>query len=303
MTNKVDVQIEKKSQLGAPIWVNTNRPGSYNNAPNEQVLQTELNATIILGGATKNTPDIAKTKNTATITLVAGMSTAIKGKQPPLDAGKLELSNKFYYDSAVIQISEETNVDSNFGARIVDINAQNASAVAIKADEVRLFSRGSCKIITGIDQMEKDQVTKDPNAPSHPNRDFSGIHLIANNAVDAEEQLHPLVLGRNLEEFLNKILDEIQNIHGKIKEVFDAQAIINEALRDHTHISDFTASPLPPWTDPKMLASIEEGQIKINTLTELVTTTKTIPNIENLRNNYLVKNPNKYINSYYNKTN
>ncbi len=303
MTNKVEEQIKKKSQLGAPIWVNANRPGSYNNAPNEQVLQTELNATIILGGATKNTPDIAKTKNTATITLVAGMSTAIKCKQPPPDAGKLELSNKFYYDSAVIQISEETNVDSNFGARIVDINAQNASAVAIKADEVRLFSRGSCKIITGIDQMEKDQVTKDPNAPSHPNRDFSGIHLIANNAVDTEEQLHPLVLGRNLEEFLNKVLDEIQNIHGKIKEVFDAQAIINEALRDHTHISDFTASPLPPWTDPKMLASVEEGQVKINTLTELVTTTKTIPNIENLRNNYLVKNPNKYINSYYNKTN
>lgn len=302
MTNKIDQQISRKSQLGPPVWVNANRPAAYNNAPNEQVLQTELNATIILGGATKNTPEMARTKNTATITLVAGMSTAIKGKQPA-DAAKLELSNKFYYDSAVIQISELTNVDSNFGARIVDTNAQNASAVAIKADEVRLFSRGSCKIITGIDQMEKDKVTKDPNAPSHPNRDFSGIHLISNNAVDNEQQLHPLVLGRNLEEFLNKVLDEIQNLHAKIKEVFDAQAIINEALRDHTHISDFTAAPLPPWTDPKMLASVEQGQFQINTLTELLTTTKTIPNIENLRNNYLVKNPNKYINSYYNKTN
>lgn len=302
MTNKIDQQISKKSQLGPPVWVNANRPAAYNNAPNEQVLQTELNATIILGGATKNTPEIARTKNTATITLVAGMSTAIKGKQPA-EAAKLELSNKFYYDSAVIQISELTSVDSNFGARIVDRNAENASAVAIKADEVRLFSRGSCKIITGIDQMEKDKVTKDPNAPSHPNRDFSGIHLIANNAVDNEQQLHPLVLGRNLEEFLNKVLDEIQNLHAKIKEVFDAQSIINQALRDHTHISDFTAAPLPLWTDPKMLASVEEGQFQINTLTELLTTTKTIPNIENLRNNYLVKNPNKYINSYYNKTN
>ena len=164
MTNKIYQQISKKSQLGPPVWVNANRPAAYNNAPNEQVLQTELNATIILGGATKNTPEIARTKNTATITLVAGMSTAIKGKQPA-DAAKLELSNKFYYDSAVIQISELTNVDSNFGARIVDTNAQNASAVAIKADEVRLFSRGYCKIITGIDQMEKDKVTKDPNAP------------------------------------------------------------------------------------------------------------------------------------------
>lgn len=301
--NKIEKQIESKSQLVPPIWVNANRPGAYNNAPNEHVLQSDLNATIILGGATKNTPEIARTKNTATITLVAGMSTAVKGKQPPPDAGKLELSNKFYYDSAVIQISEQTSVDSNFGAKIYDKNAQNSSAVAIKADEVRLFSRGSCKIITGIDQMEKDQVTKDSSAPSHPNRDFSGIHLIANNAVDSEEQLQPLVLGRNLEEFLNKILDEIQNIHAKIKEVSDAQALINEALRDHTHISDFTAAPLPMWTDPKLLASVQEGQMQITKLTELIATTKTIPNIENLRNNYLVKNPNKYINSYYNKTN
>jgi hypothetical protein len=303
MTNTTDNHIKQKSLLGPPIWVNANRPGSYNNAPNEQVWQTDINATIILGPATKNTPEIAKTKNTATITLVAGMTTAIKGKQPPVDAAKLELSNKFYYDSAVLQISEQTDVDANFGARIVDKNAKNASAVAIKADEVRLYSRGSCKIITGMDQMDKDQVTKDANAPIHPNRDFSGIHLIANNAVDTEEQLQPLVLGRNLEDFLNKILDEIKNIHAKIKEVFDAQSIINEALRDHTHISDFTASPLPPWTDPKMLASVEQGQARINILTELITSTKTIPNIENLRNNYLVKNPNKYINSYYNKTN
>jgi hypothetical protein len=298
-----DQQIKHNSLMTPAVWVNSSRPASYNNAPNEQVLQTDLNATIILGGSTKNTPDIARTKNTATITLVSGMGTAIKGLQPPQDAGILELSNKFYYDSAVIQISELTNVDSNFGARIRDKNAENSSAVALKADEIRLFSRGSVKIITGIDQMEKDQIVKDSKAPSHPNRDFSGIHLIANNSAISEEQLHPLVLGRNLEEFLNKILDEIQAVYATIKEVADAQLSINEAIRDHTHISDFTAAPLPPWTDPKLISAIAVSNARITFLSELRTSTKKIPNLENLRNNYLVKNPNKYINSYYNKTN
>lgn len=199
------------------------------------------------------------------------------------------------------KLANKQMFDANFGARIKDRKAENASAIALKADEIRLFSRGSVKIITGMDQ--RDKLISDKEAPSHPKRDFSGIHLIANNAVNVESELHPIVLGRNLEEFLNEVLNEINNIHSIINLITKQQSIINKAIMQHTHLDIFTQSPLPPYTDPALSAAIEICGTKITKLTEIDANTKTVPNIENLRKNYLTKNPNKYINSYYNKTN
>ena len=209
----IEIELEKQSKLKPPIYVNLKKPADYDSALGENVITSDLNTHIILGGATQNTPEIVKGIYNSTITMVSGMGTAIKNRPPPLTAGKITLSPKFYYDSAVIQISEQTNIDSNFGARIRDPKAENASAIALKADEVRLFSRGSVKIITGIDQHDTPlSADKETMPPSHPKRDYSGIHLIANNSAETETQLHPLVLGRNLQEFLNEVLNEINNL-------------------------------------------------------------------------------------------
>lgn len=302
MSKEQDLIRLKSLSTPAP-YVSVRNVGKLKASPNELILNSELNNYIILGGAPQNTPEITKALYNSTITLVAGVGTAIKNKPPKGD--NLQLSNKFYYDSAVIQISEQTDVDSNFGSKNTsDLFAKNSSAIAMKADEIRLFSRGSVKIVTGIDQMEKDQVSKnDPDAPTHLKRDFSGISLVANNAVETDEELHPLVLGRNLEEFLNKVLDEINGLYSTIYLLFDYQMKINEAVKNHTHLCNFTLLPLSPNTDAVLLSVINNKNEDIAKLSKMdVESYKTV-NIENLRKNYLVKNPGKYINSYYNKTN
>lgn len=299
----IDSGLERQNKYWPSIYVNAPRPAPFDFAPTETpITHPELNACIILGGATQNTPEIVKGTYNSTITLVSGMATAIKNQPPPTNPnGKISLSGHFYYDSAVLQISEQTNVDANFGARIKDKKAENASAIALKADEVRLFSRGSVKIITGMDQ--RDKLIPDKDAPSHPKRDFSGIHLIANNAVETESQLHPLVLGRNLQEFLNEILNEITSLYSLIGLITECQVGINKTIKDHVHFDVFTQQPTIRGCDPELNMKCVEGNEILMKLTAIDTNTKSIPNIENLRKNYLTKNANKYINSYFNKTN
>jgi hypothetical protein len=300
----IDIELEKQSKLKPSIYVNVKKPADYESALDENVITSDLNTHIILGGATQNTPEIAKGTYNSTITLISGMGTAIKNKPPPLTASKMSFSPKFYYDSALIQISEQTNVDSNFGAKIKDPKSENVSAIALKADEVRLFSRGTVKIITGIDQYDTPlPANKDVPPPSHPKRDYSGIHLIANNSVERETELHPLVLGRNLQEFLNEVLNEITNLHSLIHLITEHQSRIYNSLMGHTHFDIFSQGPLPRYTDPELIADVVQSDEEIKKLTIIDAHTKKVPNIENLRKNYLTKNPSKYINSYYNKTN
>jgi hypothetical protein len=139
--------------------------------------------------------------------------------------------------------------------------------------------------------------------PSHPKRDYSGIHLIGNNSAEVVDELHPLVLGRNLEEFLNKILNEITNIYSVIQQFSDKQTSINDAVREHTHLSDFTAKELLRGTDPLLVGNMILNNSDIKQLLNINNSTSRIPNVETLRKTYLSKNQNTYINSPHNKTN
>lgn len=296
-------KIKKESELLPSPYVSVRTISELKGSPNELVLNCDTNAEIVLGGAPQNTPEIAKAIYNSNITMVAGRGTAIKNYPAPSDK-VVPFSNKFYYDSAVIQISEQTNVDDNFGSKNKDSKAENCSAIALKADEIRLFSRGSIKIITGIDQMEKDQIVKsDPNAPSHPAINFSGISLIAGNSSENDGDLQPLVLGNNLVEFLTEVLKEMKQTYATIYQAFQAQVLINEAIMKHTHLCNFTLNPLTSFTDPKLNGTIIEKNTDIRNLTNRDVHIKRTTNIDTLRNNYLEKNPVFYINSYYNKTN
>lgn len=304
MSSEIQLEINNKSKLQPALHVNVKKPADYDNTSSENVITSDLNTHIILGGKVQNNPDIAKAAYNSTITLVSGMATAIKNNAPKLsEAGKLTLSPQYYYDSAVIQICEQTNVDSNFGAKIRDPLATNCSAIALKADEVRLFSRGTVKIITGIDQRDTPLPPNTNNPPpSHPKREYSGIHLIANNSAETVGELHPLVLGRNLELFLNEIIEEITKIYGVIQTLSDNQTVINNTISDHTHLSDFTGAQLLRWTDPEASAKITHYNGEIKQLITIKNPLR-VAKLNNLKTTYLVSNQNTYINSPHNKTN
>lgn len=263
----------------------------------ETIKQGESNSLIVIGktsaGPVGYGNPAVKNINASSIVCAAGVGTALKNSQVPQDA-KVQFSPNFYYESAVIYISEQTDIDEdfNYGGRT---KVYDSSAIALKADELRMFSRGEIRLVTGMDKNDSPV----PGGPNHSNRDNVGISLIANNN---DVDLQFMVKGDNLLDFLTKVLDEMKRMYGKIVEGFDAQSLINEAVSKHTHMSDFTTLPLVPYTDPNLNALMETGQKLINQMQNNIKTTRT-NHIENLRNNYLSKNSTKYINSSFNKVN
>lgn len=263
----------------------------------EVIKQGESNSIIVIGktGAGPAGYGNPGTKgiNASSIVHAAGVGTAVKNQQIPQDA-RVQFSPNFYYESAVIFISEQTDIDDDFNYAGIN-KSYDTSAIALKADEVRMFSRGEIRLVTGMDKTESPV----PGGPNHPNRDNCGISLIANNN-DADLQF--MVKGQNLLEFLGKVLDEMKRMYQKINEGFNAQSIINEAVSKHTHMSNFTASPLLPYTDPNLNEMMQHGQSMINKMESNITSMRT-NHIESLRKNYLSENSAKYINSKFNKVN
>jgi hypothetical protein len=298
---------EKQSQISTSPNFRVGKSAIHSPTVSQKEIASEANASILIGSSTANMEDKGK-QNSSTITLIAGIGTAIKNSQVSPDS-KVELSPKHYYDSAVISICEQTDPDYNWGSSgwlNTDIESNNSSAIVLKADELRFFSRGGIKLVTRVDQQKKDLIIDDPKAPQHPKRDPTGIWLISNDEENSNSGFpQPMVKGDNLIDFLNKTLNELNKIHGLINKLFEAQDQINQCIRDHTHMSDFTAAPLLRDLDPPTIAKLEANSAIINDLSVKKIYTRYVTNIENLRKNYLRDSaPNTtYINSRYNRTN
>ena len=223
------------------------------------------------------------------IDLVAGAG----GHNPQqVDAtGEKSYTNpNFALDAARIIISQKTDIDRNFsiGAEESYFRTDAKSGIAIKADNVRLVGRESLKLVTNTDRK---------NSQGGTVRQFSGIHLMANNDEDG---LQPLVLGDNLSEALFKIVDYIEDLAQYFHAWTKYQRKFNNAVANHKHITTFFAHPTLP-----------SGETMISDLLcNIETTTKTdfsvlkqITNLTNFKKNYLMELGSTYINSRFNKGN
>ena len=97
------------------------------------------------------------------------------------------------------------------------------SAIAMKADDVRIISRQGTKIVTGVDTHN----SKDVELAS-----TYGIDLIAGND---DSDLQPMVKGRNLVEFLVKIVDNLNSLNSVVDQLSNVVNLINSGLMGHTH--------------------------------------------------------------------
>ena len=207
----------------------------------------------------------------------------------------------FYLDAARVYISQKTDVDKNFGigefgnqSRTDDKDDDNIgkygakSAVALKADNIRLIGRESIRIVAGTDQK---------NAQGGDVLSKSGVELIANNDVS---NLQPLVLGNNLQMALTIILDNLEALakitHGYIK----YQMKYNQAVSKHTHHSPFFARPTLP--SETVIAGNVQCDIETASKTEL-SILKHITNIQGIKHNFLIPSGDSFINSRLNKAN
>lgn len=152
----------------------------------------------------------------------------------------LNVNPDFANDSARIYITQKGNIDDYFG--LADGvkgeglkrngTSRGKSAIALKADNLRIISRESIKLVSsGTD----DTAFK------------AGVYLIAENN---EEALEPMVLGDKLVNYIdNKLIatlsDTIQIINNFIK----AQIEFNASIANHTHISPFGGQIIPQSTE------------------------------------------------------
>jgi hypothetical protein len=232
------------------------------------------------------------------IDLVAGM-----GGYSPKESE--EMNPNFFVDAARIYISQKTDVDKNFGigefgkaekkgTEDKPKNKKNGgkmgakSAVAVKADNVRLIGRETIRLVTGTD---------DKNSQNGTVLAKSGIEIIAMNDTTT---LQPLVLGDNLTEFLKKVCDNIDNVSRMLHGYMKYQMKFNEAISSHWHHSPFFASPTAPSEEvltTGMQCTLEQA---MNTELSVV---KMATNMQTTKINYLSPGGKKYINSRLNKVN
>jgi hypothetical protein len=162
------------------------------------------------------------------------------------------------------------------------------SAIAAKADNIRIIARESLHLITGTDKF---------NSQGGEVLGKSGVELIAMNLHD---EVQPLVLGDNLQIALITIIDNIEAIakimHGYIK----YQMKYNQALGQHTHITPFFGID----TLPSEAAIVSGIQCDIETASKTeVSVLKHITNLQGLKTNFLVESGDTFINSKYNNCN
>jgi hypothetical protein len=186
-------------------------------APNESVIQHQ-GAYITLGtdrpGGLTSGLGGQGYGATSTIDLVVGRGSAANGGEGP-KAGSI-INNMFSADAARVYISQLTDVDKNFGiangvpGSVPGLPRYIGSAVAIKADDVRMIATNSLKIITGRgDGFEGHGRRGEPNSQGGKSQTGPTIQLIAGNYSDSDL------------------------VYGGIKKPFDEIAYLQPAIKGH----------------------------------------------------------------------
>lgn len=183
----------------------------------------------------------------STIDIVAGRISSIVNE----DDQALYADPNFTLDAARIYISQRTDVDVNFNLVDGEVgNAKAKSAIALKADGIRIIGREGIKLVTNTDANNSSGVSITQN---------SGIDLIANNN-DAD--LQPMLLGYNTIDMMTELIEEIDKLQNRVQYFIDEQQKYNDAIAQHTHISPFFGKPT---TIPFELA-IKNGGLIMNKL-------------------------------------
>jgi len=185
---------------------------SYNIKESENIIQGKHNSIIILGrdrpasefsgkGATPST-------NVGCIDIIAGLS-GILARERDAQGDKVLTNKSPELDSARIYISQRADIDSpeyfNLAAGKVG-NLTNRSAIAIKADSVRVIGREGIKLVTSTDSYNG-------SAGMFIGDNIQGIDLIAGNN---DSDLQPMVKGNDLAELLDNLLELVVDLHGSV---------------------------------------------------------------------------------------
>ena len=236
--------------------------------------------------------------HSAAIDLVVGRggSYARENKIKPGKAIHASFKGK-YSDAARIYISQLCDVDRAFVLPDTNMQSEAKSAIALKADAIRIIGDEGVKIIARSDSTN-----------SHGKEiGFSGIHLIANPGTNGEsEPLQPLVKGENLLKALIGVNKNMNTLNGLISELTLCVQMFIQAFNGHVHLSQ---GPAAPGTMTPMQLLTKPVQSALNNTIHKIGAH--VDEISKHSINHYGMDPVKlksgppthYINSRYNKTN
>ncbi len=202
----------------------------------------------------------------------------------------LYVIDNFDLDAARIYVSQRTDVDKNFKLKKGSVGQSvGRSAIAAKADAVRIIGREGIKLVTSG--------YGDYNSQGGKVSSTYGIDLIAGND---DTDLQPIPKGDELVKFLESLMEQIANIYGVIYSLTEAQNIFAQNLALHTHIASVPGSPTLPSVELTSAAiNLTKTQITDGLLESMTQSLNSA--IEEL--NYLYSFGSGYINSDHNRTN
>ena len=267
-------------------------PG-FNEVSSEHVISNKHNAYVVLGrdrpGSRLSGYGGRGDTHCASVDIVAGRMGYL-ARSESKDGQKIFVDPNFKVDAARIYVSQKTDVDKNFQlAKGSFALSTTRSAVALKAEGIRIIAREGIKLVAGAEETSSQgsKITKS----------VYGINLIANND---DSNLQPIPKGDDLVELLIKIIEHVDKVTGIVDGFLMSQIKFNTALGTHIHISPFMGIP----TLPSALASGAATMSAVEKLTLIKTSLISEKiNLINAKVNYLTPVGKKYINSLYNYSN
>jgi len=180
----------------------------YNQAPSENVIRGKNNTIIIMGRDRPAGENSGKGKGAAThigcIDIIAGMS-GMLARETDSKGTKVLTNKNPSLDAARIYISQRADIDSpeyfNLAPGSVG-NLSNRSAIAIKADSVRIIGREGIKLVTSGDNYSGA-------AGLFIGDNIQGVDIIAGND---DSDLQPMVKGDDLAQLLDNMLEIIVDV-------------------------------------------------------------------------------------------
>ena len=243
-----------------------------------------------------------------TIDIVAGRHSANPSPFKKVGTGEsarevtLKHEPDFFRDAARIYISQKTDVDENFDignglwrGKPYDPSCQGPSApesvgksaIALKADAIRVIGRSGIKLVTGTDSR---------NSLGHF-VSFGGIDLIAGND---DEDMQAIIKGKNMLDCVEDLAKRLDQLSGLIAQFLEDQIKINNAFVEHTHKSPFFGL----ITAPSETAIIKGRTATVSLLNKTKLGLSVFKkSLANFRTNHLTPLGDKYICSLYNRTN
>jgi len=265
---------------------------NFQKAKGEKVFKNKSNAWIVLG---RDRQAGVETGYGGPGADKCGSIDLVVGRMAGFPAGadeKKYVDMSFQGDAARVYISQRADIDTYLN--LVDGgvgNSQNRSAIAIKADSLRLVARQGIKIVASMDEPVSTLLD-----PGHKSK--YGIDLLSGN-YDEAGFLQPIPKGDYLRQALISIVTAIEDNTKLINNFMSAQIGLNTQIASHVHVPGIPIIPLSvsllgyygSTFLPKYLVN---GKIPASWTSRV--------NISKLKLTYLRPGGARYINSKLNRT-